>query len=110
MNTLLRLILAGVCTFLTSLPVALAADEGPPAQQQKNQVPDSTQNGNYLEPQQDNNNGNAANATQERAHPSKQSKPGSNMEKKQTLSPETRRGRHRSESKIAGDRQCSSAA
>lgn len=56
MKKLLSILLAS--TFLCSMTVVFAApaDNAPPAQQQKNQVPDTHQNGDYLEPQPDNNN------------------------------------------------------
>jgi hypothetical protein len=37
-------------------PDNVSPDAVPPAQKQKNQVPETNQNGNYLETQQDNNN------------------------------------------------------
>lgn len=57
MNKLLAVILVGCFASVSGVTVAAPADEGPPAQQQKNQVPDSGQSGNYLETQQDNNGG-----------------------------------------------------
>ncbi|WP_275356116.1 hypothetical protein [Methylophilus sp. YYY-1] len=59
MNNPLSFLIAALLV-ASSVP-SLAADHvspdaTPPAQKQKNQVPDTTKNGHYLEPQQDNNN------------------------------------------------------
>ncbi|AKR42697.1 MAG: hypothetical protein CTY26_10190 [Methylophilus sp.] len=70
-------------TLVCSVNIATAApqDNAPPAHQQKNQVPDTTQNGNYLEQQQDNNNDTKGSAnTQQQNSTNKPSKAG-NMEK-----------------------------
>lgn len=80
MNKLLTALLASM--LMCSASAVFAAGEGtggePPAHQQKKQVPDSTKNGDYLQDQQDNNNG--SNANQGSASGNKQSKPG-NIEK-----------------------------
>ncbi|WP_235559648.1 MULTISPECIES: hypothetical protein [unclassified Methylophilus] len=82
MNKLLTVLLAGL--FMCTTTAAFAADTNagagrdvPPAHQQKKEVPNTTKNGDYLQEQQDNNNGNSAN----QGSGNKQSKPGSNMEK-----------------------------
>lgn len=78
MNKLLTVLLAGL--FMCTTTVAFAADapsDVPPAHQQKKEVPNTTKNGDYLQDQQDNNNGSATN----QGSGNKQSKPGSNMEK-----------------------------
>ena len=81
MKKLLLMLLASM--LVCSVPMATAApqDNAPPAHQQKNQVPDTNQNGNYLEPQQDNNNDTKGSAnTQQQNSTNKPSKAG-NMEK-----------------------------
>ena len=83
MKKLLSILLAS--TFLCSMTVAFAAppDNAPPAQQQKNQVPDTHQNGDYLEPQPDNNNAATTGNSDTQGRQgvgNKQSKPG-NVEK-----------------------------
>lgn len=58
MNKLYALIAATFIAIPSSQVMAAAVDNNdvvPPAQIQKNQVPDSTANGNYLEPQPDEN-------------------------------------------------------
>ncbi len=65
MNKLYALITATFIAIPSSQVMAAAVDNNdvvPPAQIQKNQVPDSTSNGNYLEPQPDEN-GATANTT-----------------------------------------------
>lgn len=89
MKKLLTVLLASAFAFSTGLTVAEAADAGPPAQQQKNQVPDTNQNGNYLEAQPDNNGG--TNANQKQGTSSKQSKPG-NMEKSKRFQQDPKQG------------------
>lgn len=80
MKKLLAMLFTGVFAFSITSTLAVAADAGPPAQQQKNQVPDTHQNGNYLEPQQDNNGGtDATQQKQDNTHKSS-SRPG-NIEK-----------------------------
>lgn len=49
MNKLHLLVLAPLFAFTTHTTMADPVDNGPPAQQQKNAVPDSTSSGNYLE-------------------------------------------------------------
>jgi len=83
MKKLLSILLAS--TLLSAMTVAFAAppENAPPAQQQKNQVPDSPQNGDYLEPQPDNNNAattGSSDAQGKQGSGHKQSKPG-NLEK-----------------------------
>jgi hypothetical protein len=54
MNKLLTALLA--CVFVSvSMGAVAAPDNPPPVHEQKNHVPDSTKNGNYLESQPDNN-------------------------------------------------------
>lgn len=56
MRTLLSILLVSGLALATTTTFAAPPDtSAPPAQQQKNQVPDSTRNGDYLEPQPDNN-------------------------------------------------------
>ncbi|MDP8567300.1 hypothetical protein [Methylophilus aquaticus] len=80
MKKLLAMLLTGA--FACSIPstVAMAADDRPPAQQQKNQIPDTPQNGNYLEPQQDHNGGADATQQQQGSQRKSTSSPG-NIEK-----------------------------
>lgn len=49
-------LLMGSTTPSLAAPDNMSSDAVPPAQKQKNQVPDINQNGNYLETQPDNNN------------------------------------------------------
>lgn len=79
MKTLLPVLLASVLACSVNIATAAPQDNAPPAQQQKNQVPDSTQNGNYLENQPDNNNDTKGSANQQNLT-NKPSKAG-NMEK-----------------------------
>lgn len=79
MKTLLPVLLASVLACSVNMATAAPQDNAPPAQQQKNQVPDSTQNGNYLENQPDNNNDTKDSANQQNST-NKPSKAG-NMEK-----------------------------
>jgi hypothetical protein len=55
MIKLLTFIVASTLTFTSWYISAEPVDSGPPAQIQKDHVPDSTANGNYLEPQPDEN-------------------------------------------------------
>jgi len=55
MNRLISIILVSVLSLSAYPLMAATVDDGPPVQQQKDQVPDSTRNGNYLESQPDNN-------------------------------------------------------
>lgn len=50
MNKLNTLIVVTLISFTAPLAYAAPVDEGPPAQSQK-KAPDTTQNGDYLEPQ-----------------------------------------------------------
>lgn len=79
MKTLLPVLLASVLACSVNMATAAPQDNAPPAQQQKNQVPDSTQNGNYLENQPDNNSNTKGSANQQNST-NKPSKAG-NMEK-----------------------------
>ena len=77
MNKLLSTMLA--CVFACASTFALAAPEvtPPPAQQQKDQVPDSTSNGNYLKPQPNDNAGSAQDTPRSgnpQAHPAAKEK------------------------------------
>lgn len=49
MKKLHLLALLPIFAFTTQVAMAAPVDDGPPAQQQKNAVPDSTSSGNYLE-------------------------------------------------------------
>lgn len=56
LSTLLACLFACVSTYAVAAPAdAVGTDNPPPAHQQKNQVPDSTGNGNYLQDQPNNN-------------------------------------------------------
>ena len=77
MNKLLSTMLA--CVFASASSLAIAAPEvpPPPAHQQKNQVPDSTDHGNYLKAQPDNNAGSAGDNQRSgdpKAHPAAKEK------------------------------------
>jgi hypothetical protein len=81
MKKLLPMLLASALVCSVNIATAAPQDNAPPAHQQKNQVPDTTQNGNYLEQQQDNNNDTKGSAnTQQQNSTNKPSKAG-NMEK-----------------------------
>ncbi|WP_272227375.1 hypothetical protein [Methylophilus methylotrophus] len=81
MKKLLPMLLASMLVCSVNIATAAPQDNAPPAHQQKNQVPDTTQNGNYLEQQQDNNNDTKGSAnTQQQNSTNKPSKAG-NMEK-----------------------------
>lgn len=81
MKKLLSMLLASTLVCSVNIATAAPQDNAPPAHQQKNQVPDTTQNGNYLEQQQDNNNDTKGSAnTQQQNSTNKPSKAG-NMEK-----------------------------
>jgi len=81
MKKLLPMLLASTLVCYVHIATAAPQDNAPPAHQQKNQVPDTTQNGNYLEQQQDNNNDTKGSAnTQQQNSTNKPSKAG-NMEK-----------------------------
>jgi len=81
MKKLLPMLLASMLVCFVPMATAAPQDNAPPAHQQKNQVPDTNQNGNYLEPQQDNNNDTKGSAnTQQQNSTNKPSKAG-NMEK-----------------------------
>ncbi|WP_231587251.1 MULTISPECIES: hypothetical protein [Methylophilus] len=81
MKKLLPMLLASTLVCSVNIATAAPQDNAPPAHQQKNQVPDTTQNGNYLEQQQDNNNDTKGSAnTQQQNSTNKPSKAG-NMEK-----------------------------
>ncbi len=76
MKKLLFIVLASTLTCSMTAALAAPADTAPPVQQQKNQVPQTPQNGDYLEPQPDNNA--ASSDTQGKSGSDhKQSKPGS---------------------------------
>ena len=51
MKKLLTIIATTLFSLASIHPMAAPVDEGPPAQIQKDTVPDTTKNGNYLEPQ-----------------------------------------------------------
>jgi hypothetical protein len=72
MKKLYLLALVAFFTLSTSVVIAEPVDSGPPAQQQKDVVPDSTSNGNYLEPQPDENGAN--NTGNQNQTPDKKSK------------------------------------
>jgi hypothetical protein len=55
MNYLLTSIVVAALSFTSWSISAEPIDSGPPAQTQKDNPPDSTKNGDYLEPQPDNN-------------------------------------------------------
>jgi len=55
MKKLVLIICASVLSLSSYALLAAPVDNAPPVQQQKDQVPDSTNNGNYLENQPDNN-------------------------------------------------------
>jgi len=80
MKQLLSIVLAG--SLLCSMCAIAAPPESvPPAQQQKNQLPDTHQSGDYLEPQPDNNGANSnADVQGKPGSANKPSRPGS-MEK-----------------------------
>ncbi len=81
MKKLLPMLLASMLVCSVNIATAAPQDNAPPAHQQKNQVPDTTQNVNYLEQQQDNNNDTKGSAnTQQQNSTNKPSKAG-NMEK-----------------------------
>lgn len=76
MNKLYALIAATLISIPSAQVMAAAVDNNdvvPPAQVQKNQVPDSTANGNYLEPQPDEN-GATSNTTDKQAQKSHKAK------------------------------------
>lgn len=80
MNKLLSIMLASVFVCVSSMAVAAPEGAPPPAHQQKNQVPESTGNGNYLEAQPDNSSGNAQQQNQGSGN-AQQAKPGGAKEK-----------------------------
>ncbi|WP_047537181.1 hypothetical protein [Methylotenera versatilis] len=51
MNRLQTLIAVTFISFTSAQVIAAPVDEGPPAQTQKDKVPEATDHGNYLEPQ-----------------------------------------------------------
>lgn len=79
MNKLLSTMLACVFACVSIFAVAAPEVPPPPAHQQKNQVPDSTGNGNYLESQPDNNG--ATGTTTGRQPSDQQRSKASNIEK-----------------------------
>lgn len=78
MRRLFPILLAGLLACSVNDAVAAPQENVPPAHQQKNQVPETHQNADYLEPQP-NNNGTKASADQQ-GHSQKPAKAG-NMEK-----------------------------
>ncbi|WP_223261258.1 hypothetical protein [Methylophilus medardicus] len=76
----LSIVFAGLLMTATTSVWAAPADNVPPTQQQKNQVPDTNQNGNYLEPQADNNNAASDPQSQKQSGANKTNKP-ANVEK-----------------------------
>ncbi len=85
MKKLYALALVTFFVLSTSVVMAEPADSGPPAQQQKNAVPDSTSTGNYLEPQPDengaNNTGNSNQTTDKKSKKHKKGSKLTNLEK-----------------------------
>lgn len=79
LSILLTAFLSGALTTVWAAPDNVAPENVPPAHKQKNQVPDTTHNGDYLERQPNNNNPAKGSANQQDTgnQPSK----ASNMEK-----------------------------
>lgn len=76
MKKLYALITAALISVPSAQVMAAAVDNNdvvPPVQEQKNQVPNSTSNGNYLEPQPDEN-GATGNTTDKQSHKSHKAK------------------------------------
>lgn len=88
MKKIYVLISAGLMSISSGYVLAGAASTGdvPPAQIQKDQVPNSTENGNYLEPQPDENGatGNTKNKQNQKNTSKKGAKP-TNIEKSKRL-------------------------
>lgn len=81
MRKLFPILLAGLLACSVNDAVAAPQDNAPPAHQQKNQVPDTNQNGNYLEPQQDNNNDTKGSAKSQKQNGTNKPSKAGNMEK-----------------------------
>jgi hypothetical protein len=77
MKKLISIIFVSVLSLSSYSLMAAGTSDGPPAQQQKDQVPDSTKNGNYLESQPDNNGATEATKKKGQSNPAK----ASNVEK-----------------------------
>jgi hypothetical protein len=94
MNYLLTSIVVAALSFTSWSISAEPIDSGPPAQTQKDNPPDSTKSGDFLEPQPDNNG--ATDSTTEKnkmvkKHKDKSSKP-TNMEKSKKVTEEPEEG------------------
>lgn len=87
MNKIFTGIAIGLLTFSSWQINAAPKDEAPPAQLQKDKVPNSTSNGNYLEPQPDENGA----ATNNASKSNKGVKPG-NIEKSKKVTEPPEKG------------------
>lgn len=86
---LLTVLLSGVLTTAWAAPDNVAPESVPPAHKQKNQVPDTTHNGDYLERQPNNNNPAKSSANQDTGNQT--SRP-SNMEKSKRFKKDPEQG------------------
>ncbi len=88
-------IIAAVIIACSSIHVnAAPTDDAPPAQKQKDQVPDSTANGNYLEPQPDENGATQDTSTKHATSHTKKSKGSkpTNLEKSKKVTEQPENG------------------